>query len=251
MGAIMSQQKNVPRHIAIVMDGNGRWAKKRFLPRLVGHKKGVETVRKIIRQCSNMGVECLTLFAFSSENWNRPVDEVNGLMTLFVVALEREAKSLVRNQVKLKFIGDTSRFPKKLQQAIIDVEALTSKCTGMTLLVAANYGGRWDILQSVKKLANQVKSGELDAEDITEDTINSLLSTEGVPTLDLFIRTGGETRISNFLLWQLAYSELYFSDSLWPDFNENKLVDAIASYSGRQRRFGKTGEQITGESQNA
>lgn len=247
----MSQQKNVPHHIAIVMDGNGRWAKKRFLPRLVGHKKGVEAVRKIIRQCSDIGVECLTLFAFSSENWNRPIDEVNGLMNLFIVALEREAKALVRNQVKLKFIGDTSRFPDKLQQAIVDVEALTSVCTGMTLLVAANYGGRWDILQSVQQLVEKAQSGEIDVSDITEQSIESLLSTADVPALDLFIRTGGETRISNFLLWQLAYSELYFSDSLWPDFNENKLMEAINSYSGRQRRFGKTGEQITGEIQNA
>ena len=247
----MSQQKNVPHHIAIVMDGNGRWAKKRFLPRLVGHKKGVEAVRKIIRQCSDIGVECLTLFAFSSENWNRPIDEVNGLMTLFIAALEREAKALVRNQVKLKFIGDTSRFPDKLQQAIVDVEALTSVCTGMTLLVAANYGGRWDILQSVQQLVEKAQSGEIDVSDITEQSIESLLSTADVPALDLFIRTGGETRISNFLLWQLAYSELYFSDSLWPDFNENKLMEAINSYSGRQRRFGKTGEQITGEIQNA
>ena len=241
----MSQQKNVPRHIAMVMDGNGRWAKKRFMPRLVGHKKGVETVRKIIRCCNDMGVECLTLFAFSSENWNRPIEEVNGLMSLFITALEREAKALHRNQVRLKFIGDTSRFPEKLQHSIAEVESLTANCTGMQLLIAANYGGRWDIVQSVHQLVAQVQAGELQLSDITEDSISRLLSTANVPDLDLFIRTGGETRISNFLLWQLAYSELYFSDSLWPDFNETKLMEAIDDYSRRQRRFGKTGEQIT------
>lgn len=252
----MSQQNNIPKHIAIVMDGNGRWAKKRFLPRLVGHKKGVETVRKIIRQCDDLGVECLTLFAFSSENWKRPADEVSGLMSLFITALEREAKALLRNNVQLRFIGDTSRFPEKLQQAIVDVEALTAKCSGMKLLIAANYGGRWDILQSVQKIAEQVQSAELKPEEISEDTISHFLSTEGVPQLDLFIRTGGETRISNFLLWQSAYAELYFSDSFWPDFNEAKLLEAVNDYANRQRRFGKTGEQVLatnleGEAQNA
>ena len=253
----MSKQKNVPRHIAIVMDGNGRWAKKRFMPRLVGHKKGVETVRKIIRHCNDLGVECLTLFAFSSENWNRPTEEVNGLMSLFINALEREAKALHRNQVRLKFIGDTSRFPPKLQQAIADVEKLTSDCTGMQLLIAANYGGRWDIVQSVQQLIARVQSGELQIGDINEDSISNLLSTVNAPDLDLFIRTGGETRISNFLLWQLAYSELYFSDSLWPDFNESKLMEAVDDYSRRQRRFGKTGDQVVenqsvkGEAHNA
>lgn len=241
----MSQQQNVPRHIAIVMDGNGRWAKKRFMPRLVGHKKGVETVRKIIRCCNDLGVECLTLFAFSSENWNRPADEVNGLMSLFITALEREAKALYQNQVRLKFIGDTRRFPEKLQQSIEDVENLTANCTGLQLLIAANYGGRWDIVQSVQQLVTKVQQGDLQISDINEHSISSLLSTAAVPDLDLFIRTGGETRISNFLLWQLAYSELYFSDSLWPDFNEIKLMEAIEDYSRRQRRFGKTGEQVT------
>jgi undecaprenyl diphosphate synthase len=247
----MLKQRKVPRHIAIVMDGNGRWAKKRFMPRLVGHKKGVETVRKIIRQCNDLGVECLTLFAFSSENWKRPPEEVNGLMALFISALEREAKALYRNQVQLKFIGDISRFPNKLQKAIADVEQLTSSCTGMKLLIAANYGGRWDIVQSVQQLAKKVQSGELKAEDITEGAISSLMATSLAPDLDLFIRTGGESRVSNFLLWQLAYSELYFSDALWPDFNEHKLMDAINDYAGRQRRFGKTGDQVKGEVQNA
>jgi len=245
----MSQQQHVPRHIAIVMDGNGRWAKKRFMPRLFGHRKGVETARKVIRRCNDVGVECLTLFAFSSENWKRPVEEVNGLMALFVSALEREAKALLRNQVKLKFIGDRSRFPEKLQQVIADVEALTALCTGMTLLIAANYGGRWDIVNAMQKMLLQVQAGELQWNDLSENTLSDYLSTADVPPLDLFIRTGGETRVSNFLLWQIAYSELYFSESLWPEFNENRLMEAIDDYTGRQRRFGKTGDQVVmGES---
>ena len=245
----MSQQQHVPRHIAIVMDGNGRWAKKRFMPRLFGHRKGVETARKVIRRCNDVGVECLTLFAFSSENWKRPIEEVNGLMALFVTALEREAKALLRNQVQLKFIGDRSRFPNKLQRVIAEVEALTANCTGMTLLIAANYGGRWDIVQAMQQVLRQVESGDLQWNDISEETLGQCLSTADVPPLDLFIRTGGETRVSNFLLWQIAYSELYFSESLWPEFNENKLMEAINDYSGRQRRFGKTGDQVVlGES---
>jgi undecaprenyl diphosphate synthase len=243
----MSQQQNVPRHIAIVMDGNGRWARKRFMPRLVGHKRGVETVRKIIRSCDELGVECLTLFAFSSENWKRPIEEVNGLMSLFVSALEREAKALLRYQVQLKFIGDRSRFPKKLQQVIAEVEQSTAQCTGMTLLIAANYGGRWDITQAMQQLVTQAQAGKLAWSDINEEALSRHLSTADVPMLDLFIRTGGETRVSNFLLWQIAYSELYFSESLWPDFDENKLMEAIDDYAGRQRRFGKTGEQVIGE----
>ena len=240
----MSQQNKLPKHIAIVMDGNGRWAKKRYMPRLVGHKKGVETARKIIRCCSNLGIECLTLFAFSSENWKRPKEEVNGLMSLFISALEREAQALLRNQVKLKFIGDISHLPEKLQTAIADVEALTTECTGMTLLIAANYGGRWDIMQSVQKIVENVQLGDLQANNINENTIADYLSTHAVPQLDLFIRTGGEIRVSNFLLWQLAYAELYFSKSYWPDFSEDRLMEAIADYSNRQRRFGKTGEQL-------
>jgi undecaprenyl diphosphate synthase len=240
----MLQQQHVPRHIAIVMDGNGRWAKKRFMPRLIGHKKGVETVRKIIRRCDDIGVECLTLFAFSSENWKRPIEEVNGLMALFVTALEREAKALFRHNVQLRFIGDRSRFSNKLQSVIADVEQLTQACTGMTLLIAANYGGRWDIVQAMQKMMQQVEIGQLQVNDISETTLQPFLSTADVPPLDLFIRTGGETRVSNFLLWQIAYSELYFSESLWPDFDESKLMQAIEDYSGRQRRFGKTGDQV-------
>lgn len=245
----MSQQQHVPRHIAIVMDGNGRWAKKRFMPRLFGHRKGVETARKVIRRCSDVGVECLTLFAFSSENWKRPIEEVNGLMALFVTALEREAKALLRNKVKLQFIGDRSRFPPKLQQVIQEVETLTAGCTGMTLLIAANYGGRWDIVNAMQQMLLKAQTEELQWHDINEETLSQHLSTTDVPPLDLFIRTGGETRVSNFLLWQIAYSELYFSESLWPEFNENKLMEAIDDYTGRQRRFGKTGDQVVmGES---
>ena len=240
----MTQQQHVPRHIAIVMDGNGRWAKKRFMPRLFGHRKGVETARKVIRRCNDVGVECLTLFAFSSENWKRPAEEVDGLMALFVTALEREAKALLRNQVKLKFIGDRSRFPSNLQRVITEVETLTENCTGMSLLVAANYGGRWDIVNAMQQVLSQVQSGQLQWSDVSEQTLSHYLSTADVPPLDLFIRTGGETRVSNFLLWQIAYSELYFSEYLWPEFNESKLMEAIEDYSGRQRRFGKTGDQV-------
>lgn len=238
------EAKAVPRHVAIVMDGNGRWAKARFMPRLIGHQRGVEAVRKVIRACNQAGVECLTLFAFSSENWKRPIEEVNGLMSLFMLVLERETAGLIRHQVRMRFIGDRSAFSSSLQEKITHVEQQTRHCTGMVLFIAANYGGRWDILQATQKIAAKVAKGELSAEQVTERDLDQEMSTFGLPEPDLFIRTGGEQRISNFLLWQLAYTELYFTDKLWPEFDEPALQDAFNAYAHRQRRFGMTSEQI-------
>ena len=246
-----NQHNNViPRHVAIVMDGNGRWAKAHFMPRIMGHHKGVEATRKVIRACNNSGVGYLTLFAFSSENWKRPADEVSGLMALFMTALEKEAQSLKRHNVRMSFIGDRVAFSQELQVKIAQVETLTADCSGMHLLIAANYGGRWDILQAAQQIAELAKSNQLDSQDLSEAQFESYLSTQAVPAVDLFIRTGGEKRISNFLLWQMAYSELYFSDVLWPEFDEQCLTAAFNDFANRQRRFGMTGEQVKGE-QNA
>lgn len=243
-----SRTTTIPRHIAIVMDGNGRWARKKNRPRFMGHRRGVEAVRNIVKTCSALKVECLTIFAFSSENWKRPEDEIKNLMGLFMMALEREAKALAKNNVRLRIIGDISEFSDKLQQKIHQVEELTSKSDGLNLTVAANYGGRWDICQSVRQLAHQVARGELNPEQIDEESIARYLSMSRHPEPDLFIRTGGEKRISNFLLWQMAYTELYFTDVLWPDFGKKELLKAIEDFSQRQRRFGKTGDQVVAES---
>ncbi|HPY39060.1 MAG TPA: isoprenyl transferase [Thiolinea sp.] len=241
----MQVEKNaIPRHVAIVMDGNGRWAKARFMPRLIGHQRGVEAVRKVIRACNHAGVECLTLFAFSSENWKRPVEEVSGLMSLFMLVLERETAGLIRHNVSMRFIGDRSAFSNSLQEKIANVEQQTRHCTGMVLLIAANYGGRWDILQASQKLLAKIATGELAANQLTERDLDEQMVTFGLPEPDLFIRTGGEQRISNFLLWQLAYTELYFTDKLWPEFDEHALHEAFKVYASRQRRFGMTSEQI-------
>ncbi len=242
----ISQKNPVPRHVAIVMDGNGRWAKARFLPRIMGHHRGVEATRKVIRTCSDAGVECLTLFAFSSENWKRPEEEVSGLMSLFMSALEREAAALQRHNVRMRFIGDRSAFPKELQSKIVQVEGLTASCTGMHLLIAANYGGRWDIVHAARQLTEKVVKGELSVKQFDEVMFDDYLSTAYMPAPDLFIRTGGEKRISNFLLWQLAYAELYFTDVLWPEFDEQRLQEAFSDFASRQRRFGMTGEQVSG-----
>ena len=236
----------IPRHVAIVMDGNGRWAKARFLPRLMGHHRGVEAARKVIRACSDAGVGCLTLFAFSSENWKRPEEEVSGLMSLFISALEREAAALQRHNVRMRFIGDRSAFSSELCTKITQVEALTANCDGMQLLIAANYGGRWDILQAAQTLTMQVLQGELSVAEIDETRFTAALSTDDAPAPDLFIRTGGERRISNFLMWQLAYAELYFTDTLWPEFDAASLQAAFADFASRQRRFGMTGDQVSG-----
>ena len=232
----------IPRHIAVIMDGNGRWAKKRFLPRVAGHKVGVETVRNMVKQCVNLGVDYLTLFAFSSENWRRPEEEVTFLMGLFMEALKKEVAKLHKNNVRLIIIGNRAQFGTALCAEIEAAEHLTQNNTGLTLTIAANYGGRWDILQAVNAMqkANPSKSGEFAEEDLTP-----YLAMHYAPEPDLFIRTGGEKRISNFLLWQLAYSELYFTDVLWPDFDDQAFQQAIKSYQQRERRFGRTSEQLT------
>ncbi|MFM1910833.1 MAG: undecaprenyl pyrophosphate synthase [Pseudomonadota bacterium] len=231
----------VPRHIAVIMDGNGRWAKKRFLPRVAGHKVGVETVRSMIKRCVDIGVEYLTLFAFSSENWRRPPDEVSFLMGLFMEALKKEVVKLHKNNVRFVMIGDRARFNEALCAEITAAEQLTASNTGLTLTIAANYGGRWDVLQAVNAMqkANPSLLGSY-----TEEHLSPYLSMHYAPEPDLFIRTGGEKRISNFLLWQLAYSELYFTDTLWPDFDDDAFKLAIQSYQQRERRFGRTSEQL-------
>ena len=230
----------VPQHIAIIMDGNGRWATKRFLPRVAGHVKGVEAVRGIVEACIRRDVKYLTLFAFSSENWRRPAEEVSLLMRLFVTALDKEVSKMHANDVRLKVVGDLSRFDAKLQKMILAAETKTANNKGLTVTICANYGGRWDIVQAFNRLQLEIKAGE----EITEDQLAPYLSMAYAPEPDLFIRTGGETRISNFLLWQLAYSELYFSDTFWPDFDANSLDDAIKSYNARERRFGRTSSQV-------
>lgn len=237
-----------PKHIAIIMDGNGRWAKQRFQPRFMGHRAGVKTVENIVKHCAQRGVEVLSLFAFSSENWRRPGKEVSLLMELFSHALNNQVKKLHDNNIKLQIIGDTGRFSDSLQQQITKAQELTRNNTGLTLNIAANYGGRWDITQSVRQLAKQVASGELEADAISEDMINTHLSTASLPEPDLFIRTGGEQRVSNFLLWQMAYTEFYFTDVLWPEFSSDELDKAIDSFTHRERRFGRTSEQLKDKS---
>jgi undecaprenyl diphosphate synthase len=233
--------RQVPRHIAIIMDGNGRWARQRLLPRVAGHRKGVEAVRAVVRACIERKVEFLTLFAFSSENWRRPADEVSILMQLFLRALEQEVSKLDANGIRFKVIGDTSRFEPKIRALIETGEALTAHHRRLTLTVAANYGGRWDIAQAVRKL---LAAHPETAAGFEPEALEPYLSMAYAPEPDLFIRTGGEQRISNFLLWQLAYTEFYFTDLLWPDFDAAALDAAIASYKQRERRFGRTSDQV-------
>jgi undecaprenyl diphosphate synthase len=230
-----------PRHIAIIMDGNGRWARQRMLPRVAGHKRGVESVRATVRACIERGVEHLTLFAFSSENWRRPAAEVDTLMELFVLALEREVDKLHQNGVRLRIVGDLERFGPRLNKLISEGEVQTRGNERLTLNIAANYGGRWDILQAVNRLLRERGTDE----PVCEADLASRLCLADAPEPDLFIRTGGEQRISNFLLWQLAYTELYFTDTLWPDFDAAALDAAIESYRRRERRFGRTSEQLS------
>ncbi len=232
----------IPKHIAVIMDGNGRWARKRFLPRVAGHKRGVETVRDLVKHCVSLNVEYLTLFAFSSENWRRPREEVSFLMGLFMHALKREVVKLHKNNIRLIMIGDRSRFDNDLIAQIEVAEQLTANNSGLVLTIAANYGGRWDMLQAVNKM--QLTQPEYIGA-YQEEHLTPYLSMSYAPEPDLFIRTGGESRISNFLLWQLAYTELYFTDTLWPDFNEEALNLAIKSYQKRERRFGRTSEQLS------
>ena len=234
------ESPDVPRHIAIIMDGNGRWAKRRLMPRVAGHRKGVEALRGVIRACSERGVSHLTVFAFSSENWRRPQEEVTLLMELFMRALENEVARLHENDIRFRVIGDLSGFSERIQSLIRDAEELTINNTRLTFTVAANYGGRWDIVQAVKRL---MESG-VAPDAVNEDLLAQQLSVADAPEPDLFIRTGGEQRISNFLLWQLAYTELHFTDALWPDFDAAALDAAIASYHARERRFGRTSDQV-------
>ncbi len=233
-----------PKHIAIIMDGNGRWAKAKGLMRTFGHKKGMDCVRSTVEACSEKNIQALTLFAFSTENWRRPEEEVGYLMGLFLAMMRNEAGKLHKNNVVLRIIGDRSRFSDKLQKAMSDAEELTKDNTGLSLNIAANYGGRLDITEATRILCRRVANGELDPEDVTVDMLQAELSLHHLPEPDLLIRTGGEKRVSNFLLWQLAYGEFYFTDSYWPDFDKQALDKAIISFSSRQRRFGKTGDQI-------
>lgn len=240
-----TETANLPQHVGIIMDGNGRWAQKQGKNRVAGHKQGVETVRSSVSCARKLGIKALTLFAFSSENWRRPEQEVSVLMDLFMFVLTREVKRLHKNDIRFKVIGNIDKFSKKLQQKILESEKLTENNKGMVLSVAANYGGRWDITQAAKKLAEKVSTNELSLDEITEDALNNEISTADCPELDLLIRTGGDNRISNFLLWQAAYAEFYFTDVLWPDFVEQEFELAVSSFGQRQRRFGQTGEQVT------
>ncbi len=233
--------RRVPRHIAVIMDGNGRWARQRYLPRVAGHRRGLDAVRAVVRACAERGVQFLTLFAFSSENWRRPADEVSFLMQLFIAALEQEVEKLHESGVRFRVIGDLGRFEPKLVRLLGEAEALTASNRQLTLTVAANYGGRWDILQATHRMLRE--RPEL-VSGFGEQDLAPYFAMSHAPEPDLFIRTGGEQRISNFLLWQLAYTELYFTDTLWPDFDPAALDRAIVSYQQRERRFGRTSEQL-------
>ena len=235
---------NRPRHVAVIMDGNGRWAKRRLLPRTAGHRAGVGSVRRTVEWSARVGVEALTLFAFSSENWRRPRQEVGLLMELFKITLDREVARLHENGIRVRFIGDRSAFSQDLRARIEAAETRTGENRGMTLNIAANYGGRWDMAQAARALAERVAAGTLAPADITEAALGDAMSTADLPEPDLFIRTGGERRISNFLLWQLAYTELYFTEVLWPDFDEAEYQKALLAFAGRQRRYGRTGDQV-------
>lgn len=237
-------QRNMPKHVAIIMDGNGRWAQMRNKPRVWGHKNGVEAVRRAVTFCRKNDIDSLTLFAFSSENWRRPETEVSTLMELFMMVLTKEVKKLHHNDVCLNIVGDTSRFSQKLQKKISDAESLTKDNQSLKLNICANYGGRWDIAQAAQKVAKACVEGEMSVDDIGEESLNRHMCLAQQPPLDLLIRTGGDYRISNFLIWQAAYAELYFTQTLWPDFGEEDLQQAVETFAERERRFGFTGDQI-------
>lgn len=235
-------KSRIPAHIAIIMDGNGRWAKARGMNRSMGHQQGVVAVREITTACSNLGVKFLTLYTFSTENWNRPADEVAALMSLILTSLEEEL--FMKNNVRLRIIGDLTRVPQVVQDSILALQQRTSVNTGMTMVIALSYSSRWEITKAVQDIANEVKMGTLNPEDINEEKIAQHLTTNFMPDPDLLIRTGGEVRLSNYLLWQCAYTEFYFCDTFWPDFHEEYLYQAIAWFQNRERRFGKTSEQV-------
>ena len=248
----MSTNKtSLPKHIAIVMDGNGRWARSRELPRIAGHKKGVQAVEKVIRLTMEKKIPYLTLFAFGIENWQRPNDEVNFLMQLFIENLETQLPKFIKNNIRLRIIGERNNVASELIKKIVDVEQKTAKNTQLTLTVAFNYSGRWDLLQATQKLCKQAANKQIDAATINYNTLSDALSLASIPDPDLFIRSSGELRISNFMLWQLAYTELYFTDELWPDFDESVFNQALNAFTSRQRRYGLTAEQINAEQTNA
>jgi undecaprenyl diphosphate synthase len=234
----------VPTHVAAIMDGNGRWAKGRGMRRIMGHREGAQSVRRVVESCRYLGVEALTLYAFSTQNWSRPESEVSGLMTLFNVYIQKERDRLIRNGVRIRVIGDRSKLGDRLREAIADLEDATAHNTDMLLQVAVSYGGREEILHAARQLASAVRDGQMGVDEIDEKSFEQYLYTSDVPDPDLVIRTSGELRLSNFLLWQIAYSEIYVTDVLWPDFGEPELLEAFSSFGGRERRFGKTGEQI-------
>ena len=244
MNAQSRQPDSQPRHVAIIMDGNGRWARARMLPRAIGHREGVKSVRRVVEACIDREIGVLTLFAFSSENWRRPSEEVGLIMDLFVNTLKKEVDALDRNGVRLRFIGERTAFSDNLRRLIRESERHTADNRRLELVIAANYGGQWDITRACRRLARQVADGTLQPQDICSEDISAALSMPDLPMPDLFIRTGGERRISNFLLWQLAYTELYFTDLLWPEFDAGELDRALDWYANRQRRFGRTGEQV-------
>ena len=237
----------IPQHIAIIMDGNGRWARQRNMERVFGHREGLAAVRRVIEAASQIGVPYLTLYTFSTENWSRPAEEVKALMALMVKAVADETDDLVKNNVRVKTIGDIARLPQETKDALDDCLQRTSACTRSTVVLALSYSSKWEITEAVKAIASDVKSDKIKEADITEDLVGRYLSTKDIPNPDLLIRTGGEFRLSNFLLWQTAYSELYFTDQLWPDFNDESLCKAIIDYQNRERRFGKTSEQVSGK----
>ncbi len=240
-------KEKLPRHIAIIMDGNGRWAKKYGKHRVFGHRSAVKSVREVTEGAAELGIKYLTLYAFSKENWDRPKLEVNALMQLLVSTIRKEAETLQKNQIRLQAIGDIANLPPKGQEELKQAIDLTHNNERMTLILALSYGGRWELKEAIKEISDKVKSGILQKDEITEDLISAHLNTAGIPDPELMIRTSGEMRISNFLLWQLAYTELYFTQTLWPDFRKKDLYDAIVSYQNRERRFGKISEQIIGQ----
>lgn len=235
-------KRGLPRHVAIIMDGNGRWAKARGLSRSMGHQQGVETVREITTVASNLGIEFLTLYTFSTENWNRPPQEVAALMSLILTAMEE--KLFMENNVRMRTIGDLNRLPQEVRDAIRGLEQRTAVNTGMTMVIALSYSARWEITEAMKAIAAKAADGKIDTADITEDTVSEALTTSFMPDPDLLIRTGGEVRLSNYLLWQCAYSELYFCDTFWPDFHEADFMKALETYKNRERRYGQTSEQV-------